>query len=270
MTDLNAYLRRIQYDGPVRKDLETVRALHRAHLAAIPYENFDVQLKRPLTTDPQAAFEKIVNRGRGGWCYEMNGTFGLALEAIGFEVTRLAGDGSNTNSHLVLTVPIDGNIYVCDVGFADGPVEPYPLIAGSFIQDGFEFKVEIDSPTRWRLQNHRFGIAPGFSAGPPNEDGMAATCRWLQTSAQSPFVQHTTVFRRVAGGFISLIGLMLREITPAGITRSEIKSADDYVATLKTRFALDLPEVASLWPVLCERHEVYLREAAARRAAKVQ
>jgi hypothetical protein len=43
-----------------------------------------------------------------------------------------------------------------------------------------------------------------------------------------------------------------------------------YVAILKSQFDIDLPEAASLWPALCERHETYLRESAARRAAKAE
>src|SRR6185503_6394389 len=89
--DLQAYLDRIGFAGEARPDLATLTALHRAHLLAIPYENLDVQFGTPVTIEPAAAFEKIVTRGRGGWCYEMNGLFGAALDEIGFQVTRLAG-----------------------------------------------------------------------------------------------------------------------------------------------------------------------------------
>ena len=267
MIDVSAYLDRVGHTGPVRPDFETLRALHRAHGLAIPYENFDVQLKRPITTDPRAAFEKIVNRKRGGWCYEMNGTFGLVLEAIGFKVTRLSGQGAEPDSHLVLNVDLDGQTYVADVGFADGPIEPYALVEGPFSQGGFDYRLEF-LEGGWRLHNHKFGAVPGFAAFGPDEPAMAARCQWLQTAPESAFVQNTTVFRRLPVGFISLIGRTLRTITPDGVAREDIPSADDYVATLKDRFALDLPETASLWPAICERHEHYLREAEARRAAK--
>ena len=266
--DLAAYLNRVGHAGPVRADLETLRALHRAHGLAIPYENFDVQLKRLITTDPAAAFEKLVTRKRGGWCYEMNGTFGLVLEAIGFKVTRLAGDGAEPASHLVLTVDLDGETYVADVGFADGPIEPYPLVEGPFSQGGFDYRVEFLEGGRWQLHNHKFGAVPGFSAVGPDEGAMAERCQYLQTSPESAFVQNTTVFRRNAEGFISLIGRTLRTITPAGVAKEDVPSAEAYVATLKDRFGLDLPETASLWPVICSRHEQYLRAAAARRAKR--
>jgi N-hydroxyarylamine O-acetyltransferase len=247
---------------------DTLRALHRAHAMAIPYENFDVQLKRPMTIDPQAAFEKLVERKRGGWCYEMNGVLGLVLSELGFDVTRLSADGSSAHSHLFLTVRIGGADYVCDVGFSDGPIEPYPIVEGPFTQEGFEFRIENETSGRWRLHNHRFGAAPSFLAGLPDEAAMAARCQWLQTDPDSVFVQHALAFCRTREGITSLIDRTLRTITPNDAMRTVIGSADEYVATLKTRFALDLPEAATLWPAICEYHETYLRESAARKAAK--
>jgi N-hydroxyarylamine O-acetyltransferase len=97
---------------------------------------------------------------------------------------------------------------------------------------------------------------------------MADRCQWLQTAPDSVFVQHALAFSRTRDGISSLIDRTLRTITPTESKRSVIDSADEYVATLKTRFSLDLPEAATLWPALCERHEKYLRESAARKAAK--
>jgi N-hydroxyarylamine O-acetyltransferase len=266
MIDLQAYFERIAYEGPKRTDFETLRGVHRAHALAISYENLDVQLKRSTTTDATAAFAKIVGKHRGGWCYEMNGVLGLALEQLGFKVTRLSANGSNDHSHLVLTVDLDAT-YVCDVGFADGPIEPYPLVDGAFVQDGFEYRVERESAEVWRLHNHRFGLTPGFRCGGPDEAGLSATCRWLQTSPESPFVQHVTVVRRTPTGFTSLIDRILRRITPTGVTRHTIENPEEWVYVLKSEFSLDVPETAALWPQLCQRHEAYLRESAARKAA---
>jgi len=267
--DLSAYLRRIDYDGPLRVDFETLRGVQRAHARAIPYENFDVQLRRPLTTDPQAAFDKIVGQRRGGWCYEQNGLLGLALAAIGFAVTRLAGNGASPASHLVLRVDLMGEAFVCDVGFADGPFEPYRLVEGPFDQNGFPFVVEFLPDGGFRLVNHPFGMTPGFTARGPDESAMAETCRWLQTDPTSPFVQNTVACARGGDGVIlSMVGRVLREIRPGGVEKTLIATAGDYVATLKDRFRLDFPQAAELWPQICRRHEDYERRRAARLAAE--
>ena len=79
---LSRYLERIAYNGPLNVDLETLNGIHQHHLRAVSYENLDVQLGVPLTTNVQAAYHKIVALGRGGWCYEMNGVMGWALSLI--------------------------------------------------------------------------------------------------------------------------------------------------------------------------------------------
>lgn len=264
--ELDAYLRRIDYAGPLRTDRATLSGLHRAHLMAVPYENLDVQLGRPLTTDPSAAFEKIVGRGRGGWCYEMNGVFGLVLQAIGFEVTRLAGEASRPGSHLALTTTLDGETWVCDVGFSDGPLEPYPLIDGPFSRAGFDFRLELLNDGRWRFHNHRFGGAASFVAARPDEALMDEACAWLQTHPDSVFVQHLVMVRRSATGFVKLIDRSLIEVTPQGADTRVLASADELVATLASRYGLDLPEAAALWPALCERHDAWLESQSARSA----
>jgi N-hydroxyarylamine O-acetyltransferase len=263
--DLRAYLDRIGYGQAVRTDFETLRGVMRAHGRSIPYENLDVLLGRRIGTDPRAAYEKLVTRQRGGWCYEMNGTLGLALQEIGFDVTRLCADGSTPASHLVLAVELEGKRYIVDAGFVDGPPEPYLVSDGELRQDGFEFRIERFADGRWRLYNHRFGMAPGFIAGGPNESAMSERCVLLQTEPQSPFVQNAIVARRTADGVTSLIGRVLRSVRPDSVDKQLIDSADQYVATLEDRFSLKLPGVASLWPSICARHEQVMAEQAARR-----
>jgi len=71
--DLNKYFERIGFDGGSKPDFATLRAIHRAHVLTIPYENIDVYLERPVDQDITRIFRKIVHEGRGGWCYKTNG-----------------------------------------------------------------------------------------------------------------------------------------------------------------------------------------------------
>lgn len=70
---LSQYLERIDYQGDLQVNLETLTALHRAHLFTIPYENFDIHCGGYISVHEADAFQKIVVNRRGGWCYEMNG-----------------------------------------------------------------------------------------------------------------------------------------------------------------------------------------------------
>jgi N-hydroxyarylamine O-acetyltransferase len=269
--DLQAYFDRIAFAGNARVDVETLTRLHRRHLECIPYENFDVLLRRPLDLDPVRIFDKLVVQRRGGWCYEMNGLFAWALEEIGFKVTRLAGavlrerfGDVSIGRHLVLLVHLD-EPYLADVGFGDGLYEPAQIRAGAIVQRGFRYGLEEAGQGWWRFRNDPRGGAPSFDfqliAADPAV--LAARCHWLQTDAASPFTQNAVV-QRVFPDRIEVMRNTRRLTLHAnGVDESEVGGADEFVRTLKDVFGLDLPEAAGLWPFV----EAKGRERALERAA---
>ena len=89
--DLQAYMARVGYSGPVAPTESVLCALHRAQVFAIPFENLDIHLGRPIRLDAASLWAKLVNGQRGGYCYELNGLFLLVLRRLGFAVTCLAG-----------------------------------------------------------------------------------------------------------------------------------------------------------------------------------
>ncbi len=274
--DLQAYLDRIGHAGPVAPDLATLRALHRAHLLAVPYENLDVQLQRPVTTDPAAAYDKIVRRGRGGWCYEMNGLFGWALEQVGFSVMRMAGAANREllgdlliGNHLVLLVDLDGARWIADVGFGDGSIEPFPLKPHDLTVESFPFRLEAMDDGWWRFHNQPNGGAKSFDFRVEAADPalLAGRCDWLQYAPESGFVQNLVAQRFKDGAILQLRGRVFRRLTPDGLDTRTLDSADELLAVLKDEFGLDVPEVAGLWPKVLARHEQVLADAEAKRAA---
>lgn len=263
--DLQLYLDRIGVSGPVAPDLDTFRRVHRAHALTLTYENLDVQLRRPVTRNPEDAFDKIVARRRGGWCYEMNGLLAAALEAIGFDVTRLAGavmrdalgDGM-TGNHLVLLLRIDGEAWIGDVGFGDGLVDPAPLREGALTANPFQCRLERIDGGWWRYHNDPRTGGPSFDFHPgvSDETLLEGLCQFLQTDANSPFVQNAVVQRWKGDAHLSLRGRVLRRLTARDEEKSLILSAGDYVRTLKETFDLDVPEASRLWPAICARHDM--------------
>ncbi|NIK89986.1 N-hydroxyarylamine O-acetyltransferase [Rhizomicrobium palustre] len=267
--DLDAYFARIAYDGPREPDLRTLAALHRAHLRAIPYENLDVQFRRPVSLDPAAAFDKIVHGKRGGWCYEMNGLFGAVLAELGFKVTRCAGAvmretmGAKAHAnHLVLRVDVEEGVFLADVGFGDGAIDPIFLVTGPFSSHGFAFSLSRPEENWWRLHNHKTGGAASFDFQlvAADEAALAERCLWLQSAADSPFVQNAVLQHHFAEGIWQMRGRVLRKLTPAGDTDYLVESAAEYVGALRDVFGLNLPEAADLWPKICARHEEVLKE----------
>src|SRR3989442_3137643 len=111
MSVVDAYLKRMGYAGPLKPNSNLLRDLHRAHLFAVPFENLDISLGRKIICDEDAFLRKIVERHRGGFCYEMNGGFAALLCALRFPVTlpsarapRADGTPSPEVGHLHLTV----------------------------------------------------------------------------------------------------------------------------------------------------------------------
>lgn len=259
--ELDRYFARVAYCGPRDASLVTLRALHRAHLLAISYENLDIHLGRPLTLDPAAMFAKLVDERRGGWCYEMNGVFGRVLETLGFEVRYLSGAvGRDTDgwraqgNHLVLLVTLD-RPWIADVGFGDGFLAPLPLEPGTYSQGFLRYRVSRDGPW-WRVHNHEFGGADGFdfTLTPRALGDFAAQCRELQTSPESGFVKTTVCERFVPAGLVMLRGAVLRQVTAAGVTTDVLRDAGEYERALRECFGLEVPGLDALWSKVQARH----------------
>lgn len=262
---LGTYLDRIGYTGPVTPTLEVLGDLLRAHVFKVPFENLDVQLGRPTTTDPAAAFDKIVIQGRGGWCYEQNGLFGWALAEIGFRVTRVAAAvmradrGSIAdNNHLALLVrsgDSEGQ-WLVDVGFGGSMTAPVALRDGAHEQPPFRIGVRQVDPRRWQFWEDvgKGEFSFDFSADPADEAALARKCQYLQTSPDSSFVQNLVAQVRLPDAHITLRGKVFSETSPGGIRTRTLASAEDLATTLRSVFGLDVPEALDLWPRIEQRH----------------
>ena len=262
---LNTYLTRIGYTGPIKPTLEALHGIHRAHLLAIPYENLDIHLGRPLSLDIHLIFDKLVQRRRGGWCYEMNGLLAWALREVGFNVTLLGGTVGRERlgplaegNHLIMLVQLD-QPWLADAGFGNGILEPLPLIEGEHKQNGFVFRL-AHAGQRWNFYNHDYG-GPGFdfTLEPRTLGDFAERCHWLQTSPDSGFVRVAVCHRWHADGLTSLRGAVLQHITPDGVKEQVIESESDYRYSLDNTFDLDLgDDLHRLWPKVWQSHLMWM------------
>ncbi len=134
MIGLDAYFERVGYDGPREASLDTLRALHNLHPQTIPFENLDPLLGRPVKLDPASLQAKLVDGGRGGYCFEHNTLFADVLRQLGFQVQEATArvrwsvpQGVRTpRVHCLLFVEAEGEDYLADVGFG-GNVLTAPL-----------------------------------------------------------------------------------------------------------------------------------------------
>jgi len=180
--NLEAYFARIGYQGPRAPTLETLAAIHLRHAQTIPFENLDPFLRRPVRLDPESLQQKLVESGRGGYCFEHNLLLSGVLQALGFEVTELAArvlwnapDNSvRARSHMLLMVNIQGTPYVADVGFGGqtltGPLrleadveQTTPHEPFRFLRDGETFVMQTKIHENWNPL-YRFDLQKQFQA----------------------------------------------------------------------------------------------------------
>jgi N-hydroxyarylamine O-acetyltransferase len=132
--DLDAYLARIGHTGGRRADLGMLQELALLHPCAIPFENLDPLLRRPVRLDITSIQQKLVDGGRGGWCFEHNLLLGTALTALGYNVVGLSArvvwnvppGVVRARTHMVLHVTLEEGPFVVDVGFG-GSTPTAPL-----------------------------------------------------------------------------------------------------------------------------------------------
>lgn len=139
-----AYLARIGARRPATPDADSLRDLHERHLNTVPFENVSIHLGERIGLDEKALFDKIVQRRRGGFCYELNGAFSGLLSALGFNVSLLSvkvfGDEGRLGppfDHLALRVDLD-EPWLVDVGFGRHARHPQLILRTYRERFGFE------------------------------------------------------------------------------------------------------------------------------------
>jgi N-hydroxyarylamine O-acetyltransferase len=141
MSDLNidAYFKRINYDGSREPTLATLSAIQLAHMSTIPFENLDVLLGRGVRLDLDSLQKKLVEASRGGYCFEHSTLLAQVLEQLGFSVERRAarvvlfvGPTEAPRTHMFLVVDLPEGKFVVDPGFGgSGARFPVPLDGGA-------------------------------------------------------------------------------------------------------------------------------------------
>lgn len=268
-TLVDRYLQHLGLSTPGAPSVAGLRALHRAHVSRVPYENLEIQLGRPTTVDPYESIERIL-RGRGGYCFHLNGAFATLLDALGYEVTWHVG-GVQTNetvpagasgNHLALTVYCEGGTWLVDVGLGECLYEPLPLREGTYRQEPFTFGIEpsVAEPGGWRFVNDPRNGAVGmdFLPKPAAPADFAERHHWQSTSPESQFTRFPCVFRRDAAGADSLRGCVLARVDKDGRRTRELTTSSEWFGALAGTFGLTLPEIGR-----AEREALWRRTHAA-------
>ena len=254
--DLDAYLERVHYDGPLTPCVETLRRLHRAQVLHIPFEILDLFLGRPIQLDEASVVKKLVDERRGGYCYELNGLFLLVLRHLGFTVTPLAArvfhDGAPAQkSHQLTLVEVEGERWLADVGFGgNGLLDPLPLaLEREFHQDFDTFRLLSDPKLgfiiQYRAEENWHGLH-AFSL----EEHYPADYRMMNhynsTSPAALFTQHIVCTRPTGETRFTLLDDELKARSQHETTITHLDSQKAYRDALQDVFGIVLPPGSEL------------------------
>jgi N-hydroxyarylamine O-acetyltransferase len=255
--DLDAYLRRIGWDGEATTGLATLTGLLGAHMAAIPFENLDVLMHRPVRLDLAGLQAKLVAARRGGYCFEHVTLLAAVLRRLGFapvaHAARVIRFGPRTEAprtHMILLVPLAEGIFVLDPGLgAMAPRVPVPLADGVMVRAHGEAHVMVRDGDWWVMRAEVGGtMVDGWATtlGHENPIDFEIGNYFTSTHPKSPFMNMIMMRALTADGRVTV---MNRDVTVwrGGVAHpAQLADRAALRALLAEHFGFDLPEVEGM------------------------
>ncbi len=240
---LKNYLNRINYAGKIQADLKTLNALMSHQLQSVPFENTEVQAGRIPSLVLEDIYAKIVTDKRGGYCYEVNGLFAMALSAIGFEWYFIGArpmfyPSRRPKTHMVIVVILDGESYLCDTGFGGyGLREPLKVVETlAAEQNGDQFRLAfIDEEfVLSSLVNEEWMPQYGFALSQQEWIEFSLANYFNATHPETIFTQKKLAIIQTPTGRKILVDNSLKIIDQGITTVSEV----EYFSAAKEQFGL--------------------------------
>jgi len=251
MFDTQSYLNRINYQGSIEPTTATLKALHYQHMLTVPFENLDIHLRKPIVLDQAAFYSKIVEKYRGGFCYELNGLFAQLLQELGFQVTILSGrvaipaGGYGADfGHMALLVELGDYSWLVDVGFGDsfreplsfGPISEQVRNAYRLVAEESGYWILLQRP-KLEQQEHSLYL---FTLEPKKLEDFKNLCQYQQTSPDSIFTKGRLCTKATPEGRITLTDKSLLITTAIDKHEFSITSEGEYQELLKEHFDITL------------------------------
>jgi N-hydroxyarylamine O-acetyltransferase len=260
--DVGAYLRRIDYPGPVEATGDSLVVLYKAHLRTVPFENFDIFMRGGVSVDLESIQDKIVFRGRGGYCYEQAQLFGAVLERLGFGVERLLarvgpdGGPARPRTHLTLRVRAGQDAWLADPGFGSSPPAPLSLTRSGGPQAVGDYAYEVTPGTEhgqevWKLREYQAGqwvTLHRWDDAKVQPIDVVLSNHYTSTHPDSWFTWQPLVVKRDPDAIRSILGRTYTVTRPGQEKQRRDLTDQEFAAALTGEFALKLSkdELAAL------------------------
>ncbi len=251
-----AYLSRIGLDRSVldeKRDKKLIDKLQYAHVTSVPYENIDIVKEIPLRLDTDALFEKIVERRRGGFCFELNALYNDLLKSIGFETVscfarylrgicgipmrrhRVTIAGSSDTSDRIFT----------DVGIGERAPRYSLLLEEDIIQEQFSEtyrfrKEDFWGWALWEKHNGEWGRFMSFTEEPQVEEDYAATSFYCEKSPESVFRGEMKLAIKTENGRMTVAGDLFRIFDGDSVLETKIVNEKEREEILSKYFGIRL------------------------------
>jgi N-hydroxyarylamine O-acetyltransferase len=271
-TTRDRLLRHIGLSEVPAADASGLRAVHRAFVSRVPYEDLAVQLGESEPLEPATLVRRVLDGSRGGYCFEANTVLHTLLATIGFEVERRQGivgardahaHGALTNHMALVAHTSDAGPFIAEAGLGEGPLDPLPLSAGAVIPGVFQYTVEREGDGWW-VARHPSESFPGFwfSDAPASLDDFQPHHERLSTSPDSSFVQTLVLQRPFDDHVVTLRGRTLLLDAPGMRERHVVGDAAELAVVLRERFGIDVDVLGAerlvrLWARAGEQHRMH-------------
>lgn len=249
----NAYLARLGLSAAdVSFTYEFLCRLQYAHVTRVPYENLDILDGIPISLDTEALFDKIVTRGRGGYCFEVNGALSALLISLGFSVRSYLArfwrgeTGTPLRRHRVLVVTLPEGEVLMDVGIGQSAPR-YPLwmeLGRVQEQFGETYRLVRHTDGGIMVEDLHGGVWRGFYSF--TEDAQLdldfiMPSFWCEKHPDSPFHKSLMLAIKTETGRYAVNGRDYKEFVGDELVRIEENVSDERLACLmKEKFGISL------------------------------
>jgi N-hydroxyarylamine O-acetyltransferase len=249
---INTYLKRLDiYDCKIVFD--DLKKLQAQHMLNIPFENLDVAVGRDILLDEDSLYRKIVEKNRGGYCFELNLLYANLLHSLGFQPRAALGRVWLRNpsqmpprNHLTHLVDIEGTTFVTDVGFG-GLTTRIPLDINSTeeINDGDGIIRIIPFETNQYMVQRKIGDdwanQYSFENVKISEEDIAISNFYMSKNPESHFYSNRFVGRFTEGGRIGLFeNTYTKRKGIKTVYKENIDNGEAWLKFLKQNFGLIL------------------------------
>jgi N-hydroxyarylamine O-acetyltransferase len=196
----------------------------------------------------------VINKRRGGFCYELNGLFYELLRLIGFNIKMVSARVFNNQQqtfspefdHLAIIAEINSTDYLVDAGFGEFAFLPLRIELNK-IQDDERgsFRIEKYDDEYYKvskLVDENWMTEYIFSSKERDLSEFKDMCLYHQTSPDSHFTQNKLCSLATEKGRITITADKIKIKEGYMITELKVNSEEEFLSGLEKYFHITLSD----------------------------